>query len=116
MISGKPPVDEDIQVSVRIKIEGITSLADARAAIRYGADALGLVFAKSPRRIDVKKAKRIVANLGPFIQTVGLFVDPTIDEIVSIGNAVGFSHRMFQIGGTPPWGTVRIDYFKSETF
>ena len=34
-------------MSVRVKIEGITSVADAKAAIRYGADAIGLVFAKS---------------------------------------------------------------------
>lgn len=77
-------------MAVRVKIEGITCLKDARAAVRYGADAIGLVFADSPRRVDVKKARRIVAHLGPFIQTVGLFVDPDIDEVISIGNAVGF--------------------------
>ncbi|HAH88464.1 MAG TPA: N-(5'-phosphoribosyl)anthranilate isomerase, partial [Armatimonadetes bacterium] len=37
---------------VKIKICGITNMADAAAAVRAGADALGFVFAESPRRIS----------------------------------------------------------------
>ena len=96
-------------VAVRVKIEGITSVADAKAAIRYGADAIGLVFAKSPRQVDIKKARRIVASLGPFVQSVGLFVDATIEEIITIGSAVGFD--IFQLHGkeTARWINQYLD-------
>ena len=97
------------EVAVRVKIEGIISLADARAALRYGADALGFVFAKSPRQIEVKKAKRIVANIGPFVQTVGLFVDASIDEIMATGNAVGFDVLQLHGCETAQWINDHLD-------
>lgn len=60
---------------VRVKICGITRLQDALAAAECGADAVGFVFAPSPRRIDPAEAGRILADLPPFLTTVGLVVD-----------------------------------------
>ena len=63
-------------MSVRVKIGGITNLADARAAIAAGADALGFVFVPgTPRYISPDLAGEIVRELPPFIARVGLFVD-----------------------------------------
>jgi len=63
-------------MSVRVKICGITNLADARAAIAAGADALGFVFVPgTPRYISPDLAGEIVRQLPPFIARVGLFVD-----------------------------------------
>lgn len=67
---------------VKVKICGITSYEDARAAVEAGADALGFVFyEKSVRCINPLAAATIIAKLPPFIQTVGLFVDEDIEKL-----------------------------------
>ncbi len=70
---------------IRIKICGITNVDDALAAAEAGADAIGMIFADSPRRITPEQAARIVAALPAFITTVGVFADAdaaTIERIV----------------------------------
>ena len=69
---------------VRVKICGITNIDDARAAIDFGADALGFVFFKgSPRCVTVEQAASIVCKLPSFVTTVGVFVDETPEIIRS---------------------------------
>ena len=66
----------------RVKICGITREDDGRAAAAAGADAIGLVFwPGTPRRVTIAKARAIVAALPPFVAKVGLFVDPSRDEV-----------------------------------
>jgi len=60
----------------RIKICGITRREDALAAARAGADAIGFVFvSRSARAIEPAAARRIAAELPPFVTPVGLFMD-----------------------------------------
>lgn len=62
--------------AIRVKICGITSVADAQIAVKAGADAIGLVFyAPSPRAVSVEQAREIAASVGPFVTVVGLFVN-----------------------------------------
>ena len=74
----------------RIKICGITSLDDALAASRFGADALGFNFyRKSPRYISPTDAGKITDELGNEISKVGVFVDAAPDEIANAAEAAG---------------------------
>jgi phosphoribosylanthranilate isomerase len=69
---------------VKVKVCGITNLKDAEAACRFGADALGFVFAESPRRIDVSKARAISLKMPPYVTLVGVFVDEDINKLLKI--------------------------------
>lgn len=76
-----------VQARTRIKICGITRESDAQAAVRLGADALGLVFyPASPRYVDVAQAAAISRAVPPFVSVVALFVDAdatTIETVLS---------------------------------
>lgn len=67
-----------------IKICGLTRAEDAVAAAEAGADAIGLVFAESPRKVTVDAARSIVRELPPHVLRIGVFVDETPAEIARI--------------------------------
>ncbi|MBF8779339.1 phosphoribosylanthranilate isomerase [Pseudomonas fulva] len=88
--------------SVRSKICGITRIEDAMAAAEAGADAIGLVFyARSPRAVDVRQARAIIAELPPFVTTVGLFVNASRCELNEILEAVPLDLLQFHGDETP---------------
>lgn len=67
---------------VRVKICGVTSVDDARAAVAAGVHAIGLnFFARSPRYVDPGSAAEIVAALPASVWRVGVFVDAPRAEI-----------------------------------
>ena len=69
-------------MAVRVKICGITSTADAQAAIEAGADALGFMFyAPSPRNLSPAQAAAIIRDLPPFVAKVGVFVNPSEEDV-----------------------------------
>lgn len=69
----------------RVKICGITRVEDMRAAVAAGADAIGLVFyPPSPRAVTAEQAADIVAQTPAFVTTVGLFVDPTVEQVKGV--------------------------------
>jgi phosphoribosylanthranilate isomerase len=70
---------------VKVKICGITNLEDASIAVALGADALGFIFAPSPRQITPKKSRAIIRAIPSFVKTVGVFVNEapaTIREVM----------------------------------
>ncbi len=65
----------------RVKFCGCTDLQDVMLAVTTGADAVGMIFAPSPRRITESSARYIAERLPPFITPVGVFVNPSPREI-----------------------------------
>ena len=68
----------------RVKICGISRLEDAAAANEAGADFIGLVFAKSPRRVTVEQARSLIKSLRAHAETakvVGLFANSNLTEV-----------------------------------
>jgi phosphoribosylanthranilate isomerase len=64
-----------------IKICGNTTLEDAQLAAEAGADAVGFVFASSPRRVTAAQVAAITPHLPASLEKIGVFVDATLDEI-----------------------------------
>ena len=69
---------------VKVKVCGITNADDAFSAVALGADALGFIFAPSPRRISPEDARNIIQAIPPLVKAVGVFVDQDPAEIKEI--------------------------------
>jgi phosphoribosylanthranilate isomerase len=74
-----------------IKICGNTNLEDARFAAECGADAVGFIFAPSPRQVQAKLVRQITEKLPLQVEKYGVFVDAGFDEIVSTVTAAGLT-------------------------
>ena len=69
----------------RTKICGITRIQDIHSVVNAGADAIGFVFfPPSPRSVNQQQAKLLIQHIPPYVQTVGLFVNASLQEIEEI--------------------------------
>ena len=69
---------------VKIKICGLKRLEDIKIVNKYKPDFIGFVFADSKRKVTPNLARQMKQNLDDSIQSVGVFVDAAIDEILEI--------------------------------
>ncbi len=89
---------------VRIKMCGVTLLADAMAAVESGVDALGFIFhEQSPRSIAPEQARHIIAALPPFVDAVGVFVDKKRREVEEIINYCRLNYAQLHGSETPKY-------------
>ena len=103
-------------MSTRVKICGITNLADAQAAAEAGADALGFVFyEKSPRFVSMKTAAEISSALPPFIIRAGVFVNPTRELVSKAVAGCGLNLLQFH-GDEPPEFCAQFDLMSMKAF
>jgi phosphoribosylanthranilate isomerase len=82
----------------RIKLCGITSLDDARLAVDAGAWAVGcILWPQSPRACDLAEAARIATALHRRAHVCGVFVNPHLDDVTQLVDALGLT--MVQLHG-----------------
>ncbi len=89
-------------MSTRIKFCGATSWSDVELALETGADAVGLIFADSPRRIEWDAAREIAGRIPAQITPVAVFVNPTRDEVARVRDL--FPQALIQLSGDEPPG------------
>ena len=83
---------------VFVKICGITNSEDALLAAGLGADAVGMIFAASQRRINPEEARDIVRRLPPEVLSVGVFRNERPQRVVDTVNTIGL--RAVQLHGS----------------
>lgn len=89
-----------------VKICGITRPQDAERAVALGATAIGFIFwPSSPRRVELEAARSIASRLPASAMKVGVFVDPTADELSRAVRQVGLD--AVQLHGSESPGVAR---------
>jgi len=104
--AASPLACRGIGMSVKVKICGITSVADGLAAVDAGADMIGLMFyERSPRHVSFATAAEISQALPPFIVKVGVFVNPSEDVVLRAIGDCGVSLLQFHGEESPEFCT-----------
>jgi phosphoribosylanthranilate isomerase len=81
---------------IRVKVCGITNLADAYACVDAGADALGFIFVENtPRFVTPEQVAPIVRRLPPFVTSVGVFWDHPSGHVKAVAEACGLRALQF---------------------
>ncbi|GII97384.1 phosphoribosylanthranilate isomerase [Sinosporangium siamense] len=80
-----------------IKVCGLRTEQDVDTAIEEGADAIGFVFAESPRRIDTTLALKLARRTPEHVLTVGVFRNQPLEEVRSL--TAGSGIRGIQLHG-----------------
>jgi phosphoribosylanthranilate isomerase len=91
-------------MATRVKICGICDISSGIAAVEAGADLIGFHFCSSPRQITPEQARRIVDALPRRPLLVGVFIDPTREEVDQIADLCGLD--LVQLHGNEPVGFV----------
>src|SRR5437879_4136072 len=90
-----------------IKICGNTNLEDALMCAEAGADALGFVFAESPRKIDAASAAKIIARLPAETEKFGVYLSEEPTQVLA-------SARNASVGGVQYYGEACEHCFEKQ--
>lgn len=85
----------------RVKICGITNAEDAVAAVKAGADALGVVLTEGPRQVTLDEAADALAPVPPMVGRVGVFVDADADFVAEAVARLGLTAVQFHGDESP---------------
>lgn len=94
-----------------VKVCGTTTEEDALLAVAMGADAVGFIFAPSPRQVSPAAVRAIVGRLPREVLTVGVFRDDSPENVVKVVNGIGLKAAQLHGRETPAqvrWVAERV--------
>ena len=94
-----------------IKICGNTSVDDALLSAEAGADAVGFVFAPSPRQVTAEAVASITARLPDSVEKIGIFVDAPFEQIAATVRVGGLTGVQLHIDAIPDMAKKLRDEF-----
>lgn len=86
-----------------IKICGTTNLADAQMCVEAGADAVGFIFAESPRRADPEQSGEISRALSAETEKIGVFVNEPVEKVIEIAHTAALTGIQLHGDETPAY-------------
>jgi len=103
-------------METRVKICGITNVADAQVAVEAGADAIGFIFyEKSPRFVTIQRAAEISKQLPAFLMRVGVFVNAPEEFVLRAISEAGLTMLQFH-GHEKPEDCVQFGLMNMKAF
>jgi phosphoribosylanthranilate isomerase len=96
-----------------VKICANTNLEDAQMAVSAGADALGFVFAPSPRQVTPGQVAAITRELPEHVERYGVFVHPSFAQVVEIVEEAGLSGVQLHATDDPALATRLREHFSA---
>ncbi|SDI30040.1 phosphoribosylanthranilate isomerase [Sinosporangium album] len=90
--------------SLFVKVCGLRTERDVDTAVEAGADAIGFVFAESPRQVDADTARRLVRRVPEHVLTVAVFRNQSLGEVRALSSAAG-------VGAVQLHGSEGRDYY-----
>jgi len=85
----------------KVKICGLKEKEHVKAAVEAGADAIGFVFAASKREVSIEQARELAKEVPPGVLKIGVFVNPTIEEIETAVREVPLDFVQYHGNETP---------------
>jgi phosphoribosylanthranilate isomerase len=85
----------------RVKICGITGAEDARASVRAGADAVGVILTDATRQVSIEEAAEALALVPAFVGRVGVFVDAPEEFVAEAVARIGLTSVQFHGDESP---------------
>lgn len=98
--------------ATKIKICGNTNIEDVQLAKKLGADFLGFIFAKSPRKIETRDAESIIRSVPDFKNFVGVFANQPKQEVEQIASQLQLKWLQFHGDETSRY----CDYFTEKKY
>lgn len=85
----------------KVKICGLKEKEHVKAAVEAGADAIGFVFAASKREVSIEQARELAKEVPPGVLKIGVFVNPTMQEIETAVREVPLDFVQYHGNETP---------------
>ena len=104
-------------MSVAVKFCGITTMRDALGAVAAGCSAIGLnCYQNSRRRVSLASSEAIIGRIGREVKIVAVFVDPEVEEVVSVVEKLHVDYLQFH-GDEPAkfCEQFQVPYLKAQS-